>query len=392
MSERRLNSGMMSRKELMKLAGVHDTHCISIYLPTSRAGEAVDQKHAQLRLKNILKELEETIDHRTASEGLQHSLEELMKMKEDDLFFRHQSDGLAIFISAAELKTFTLPVSFEQQLHISDHFYLIPLLPFFNDNGIFYLLAVSLKHLRLYECSRHSITEVILEESAPQSLEDVVGADVEDKSLQFRTSGTSGGGNAEVMYHGQGSGKDDRDKEIEKFFRRVDQALTPILKGEDAPLVLACVDHYLPIYREMTNYRNLFPDHISGNPDETNPLTLQEEGWNLVEPYYIQKRKEKRERIRNLSATGKASYDLEEIVTAALDGRIDTLFLQKGKDHYGLFDLERRVLRNAPEREQEVSLFNLAATHALLNGGDVFLETSDQMPFEESQINALFRY
>lgn len=382
----------MSRKELMKLASVHDIDCISIYLPTSRGGEEVDQKHAQLRLKNVLKEVDNTIDLRLASEGLKHALTELHQMKEDHLFFRHQSDGLAIFIRGAELKTYTLPVSFKQQVYISDHFYLIPLLPFFNDNGLFYLLALSLQQVSLYECSRHSIAEVILEDAAPLSLKEVVGTDVEDKSLQFRTSGTSGGGKTEVMYHGQGSGKDDRDKETVKFLRAVDQAVTRVLSDEDAPMVLACVDQYLPMYREITSYRHLFPENIPGNPDDTDPLILQEAGWLKAEPYYTKKREEKKEQTRNLSATGKASYDLEEIVTASMDGRIDTLFLQEGKDRYGLFDQKKRVLREAPEREHEASLFNLATTQTLLNGGDVFLESAVQMPFKESEINALFRY
>lgn len=392
MKKRSTESGLMSREELLKLARVHHIDCISIYLPTSRAGEEVDQKHAQLRLKNVLKELEERIDLRSASSDLKHSLEDLGQLKEDDLFFRHQSDGLAIFIQGAELKTFTLPVRFEQQLHVSDHFYLIPLLPFFNDNGIFYLLALSLHQVSLYQCTRHSIAEVILEEATPQRLEEVVGADVEDKSLQFRTSGTPGGGKAEVMYHGQGSGKDDRDKETEKFLRAVDQAVTHLLGNDDAPLMLACVDHYLPIYRELTSYRHLFPEHIPGNPDETEPLLLQEAGWSLVEPHFTRKREEKRGKTRNLSATGKVSYDLEEIVPAALEGRIDTLFLQKGRDRYGLFDREKRVIREAPGQKREVSLFNMAATHTLLNGGDVFLEKAGQMPYRESEINALFRY
>lgn len=376
----------------MKLARHHDLDCISIYLPTTRAGEAVNQKRAQLRLKNIEKELEESIMRRGANEQLKTSLQKIREIREDDLFFRHQSDGMAIFVSSGKVWTFTMPVRFEQKCYLSDHFYLLPLFPYFNDNGIFYLLALSLSQVNLYECTRHSVSEVNLEEVAPRSLEEVVGVDYEDKSLQYRTSGSSGGGNPDVRYHGQGSGKDDRDKETEKFLREVDHAITSLLEPEEAPLVLACVDHYLPVYREVTAYRHLFPRHIPGNPDETDPLMLQERGWSLVEEHFTRRRRDKRELIRNLSATGKASYEPGEIVAAALDGRIDTLFVQKGKDLYGIYDLEKRLIRKNPERDHEVSLFNMAATHTLLNGGEVYMENPDQMPFKESDINALYRY
>ena len=386
------NEGLMAREDLTGLARAHDMNCISIYLPAGRAGEEVDRKHAQLRLKKILGELEGTLDLKTAGEGLKRSLKELLRLKGDGCYFRHQSDGLAIFIGESGWQAYTLPVRFRQQVYVSDHYYLLPLLPFFNDNGMFYLMALSLKKVNLYECTRHTITEIDLEHVAPRSMEEVVGTDYENKSLQYRTSGPSGGKKSEAIYHGQGSGKDDREKEADKFFREVDQAVTPLLGKEETPLVLACVDHYLPAYREITRYRHLFPKHIPGNPDNTDPLMLHEEGWALVREHFTGKRKEKRELTRQWSATGKTSYDAGEIVPAALDGRIETLFVQEGKDRYGLFDREKGVIREQPERKHRVSLYNMAAAHTLLNGGDVFLETAADMPFKESELNALFRY
>ena len=59
MKDREKNQGieMMSEKQFRKLSGVHGTHCISIYIPTQRAGEEVDSGQGQLRLKNQLKKL-----------------------------------------------------------------------------------------------------------------------------------------------------------------------------------------------------------------------------------------------------------------------------------------------------------------------------------------------
>ena len=38
------------------------------------------------------------------------------------------------------------------------------------------------------------------------------------------------------------------------------------------------------------------------------------------------------------------------------------------------------------------SLFNMAATNTLIQGGRVFLDSQENMPFKETEINALFRY
>ncbi len=55
-----------------------------------------------------------------------------------------------------------------------------------------------------------------------------------------------------VLYHGQGSGKDDRQKELEKYFRSLDQVVNTLFGEEKAPLILACVDPHFPIYRDLT--------------------------------------------------------------------------------------------------------------------------------------------
>jgi hypothetical protein len=359
-------------------------------VPTSRAGEEVDQKHAQLKLKNIVKDVRSTLEESGKVEEEVHAnLQRLEELQNDDHFFRHQSDGLAIYLQGSEMSYFTLPVHFEPAYYVADHFYLIPVLPFFNDDGTFYLLALSQQKATLYEGSRHFMAELILDQGALEPPEEEAGT--KEKSLQFRSAG---GAQKGVLYHGQGSGKDDRHKDLEKYFHSVDQAVNALLRNDKAPLVLACVDAHFAVYRDLTAYNFLFPDYIPGNPDETDAQMLHEKGWDLVEEYFLNERKAQREQMRNLSAGGRTSYLLEEILQASLDGRIETLFLQKGIDKYGLYDQQQRaVIRVRPAKEKNsVSLFNLAASHALVKGARVFLENKENMPFQETEINALFRY
>lgn len=392
MEKRSQENGLMSWSQFKQLANAHDLNCISIYLPTSRAGEEVDQKHAQVRLKNILKEVNASLDKSgTANDDLVTSLQSLEGLLNDTHFFRHQSDGLAIYLRGAEISYFTMPVHFEPSYYISDHFYLIPVLPFFNDDGTFYLLALSQQKARLFEGSRHFITEIILDDVIPDSLEDMEGKDNQQKSLQFRSSG---GAKKGILYHGQGAGKDEKEKELEKYFRGIDQTVTTLLREETAPLVLACVDPHFPLYRDLSAYNNIFPEYIPGNWDELDATLLHEKSWLLVEKYFLEERETKRMQIRDLSAKGSTSYSLEEIVPASLDGRIETLFLQEGVDKFGIYDLDQRdLLRVEPEKkENNVSLFNMAATNTLIKGGRVFLDSQGKMPFKETEINALYRY
>lgn len=386
------DSGLMTHKQLLELAGAHGRNCVSIFIPTERAGGPVDTGQGQIRLKNSLKELNNILEE----EGLSAKekrviLDPVKELLDDDQFWRNQSDGLAIYTDGKEMQTFTLPVHFRQQTYVRDHYYMLPVIPFFNDDGIFYILSVSMQHVKLYECSKHFIEEVVVEDLTPGRLEDVVGYDYEQKSLQNRSGQ---GGDSGAMFHGQGSGIDDKGMEKEKFFRAVDAGVMKVLKDEKAPLVLACVDEYYPVYQKVTSYGHLFDENISGNPDELDPLELHEDGWFLVEGYFRKTRAEKSQSLRNSSAGHKASSDLREIIMAAVDRRIDTVFIEEEKDLFGIYDMEQRSIELAEpgERSYQASLYNLAAVHTLLNGGEVFIVDDGEMPMEGSELNALFRY
>ncbi|MDZ7739178.1 MAG: hypothetical protein U5K32_08980 [Bacteroidales bacterium] len=383
-------SGLITEKKFRELASVHAPHCFTIIIPTSRAGEEVDSRQLQKRYKNSLKELKSICEKKgLKNKEIVKYLEPLETLLEDVHFWRNQSDGLAVFMQEDIMECFTLPGEYKETIYLADHYYLLPLIPLFNDNGIFYLLSISLGKVNFFEGSRHDIAEIVIDDLVPGRLEDAVGYDYEDSSLQHR-GGQEGGGTA--MYHGQGAGKDDKKDEIKKFFRAVDKGLMNILNEEDAPLVLACVDHYYPVYREVTNYNHLFDEYIGGNPDEEDPILLHEKAWMILEKHFRQERETRTERYRDSSSGGKTSADPEKIIPAAVDGRIDTLFLQKDSDQYGYYDPETRDIIEHEESDSRVSLFNLAAMNTLDNGGQVYLSDPDEMPVADTEINALFRY
>lgn len=390
-SEYLTRNGLMSEEQFKELASMHGSNCVTIYLPTYRAGEEVDQGLGQLKLKNALKSLKTKWDRLDLSKNeIKENSTPLEELLDDVHFWRNQSDGLAIFLHEGIMKIFTLPVHFSETLYLSDHFYMLPVIPFFNDNGRFFLLTLSSNNVSLYECTKHSIEEVYITDTVPRKLEDVVGYDYEDTNLQFRSGH---GGDAGAMFHGQGSGKDDKSIEIEKFFRSVDSGLMKIIKDSMTPLVLACVKQYHPVFKKVSSYGNLFDDFIEGNPDQEDPLILHEKACDIVKEYFRKQRKSKTRLFRKESAGGKSKTAIEEIIPAAVDGRIDTLFIQQGKDQRGFYDPRNRTTVVQENNSiLDSSLFNLAALQTLGNSGHVFLSGPDEMPVKDTWINALLRY
>jgi len=384
------NSGLISENKFRELAGVHAPHCISIFIPTSRAGQEVDGGQLQQRYKNQLKEVE----NKCLERGIKRKetvkyLDALGSLLDDIHFWRNQSDGLAVFLHGDTMECYTLPLKFKEFSYLADHLYLLPVISLFNDNGKFYLLSLGLQKVALYEGTRHSITEIKVDDLTPDRLEEEVGYDYKERSLQHR-GGQEGEGKA--MFHGQGAGKDDKKPEIEKFFRAVDAGVMQVLNQEEAPLILACVEQYYPIYKEITSCNHLYDDFIRGNPDEASILMLHEKAWMTVEDHFKQNREDKVKQYMDLSAGKKTSFELAQIVPAAVDGRIDSLFIENDKDRFGYYDQNDRKIIMDEDRNYRISLYNLAAMHCLKNSGQVFMSDPEDMPSEGTEINALFRY
>lgn len=383
---------LLSKEELLELAQANNTHCISIYIPTHRAGEETLQGKDALNLKNQLKEIKSKLEDQGLTideiEALTKPIRDLCNDKE---FWRHQSDGLAVFLSDSEFQTFTLPIPFEEFNYLSNEFYIKPLIPIINGDGLFYLLTLKKDEVKLFEGTKHSIEEILINDLIPSRMEDRVGYDYEQKTLQFRTQqGNKGAGS----FHGHLDNDSVEKQELKQYFRAIDQGLMELLNcNQNPPLVVCSVDFYFPIYQEVNTYQNLYPQPISGDPSNKGILVLHEEALELLSPYFDKAKQEKLDLISSLAGTEKASSDIRELVNSAFEGKIDTLFLEKSSDIFGTYNpTKREVNVENQHNPPNVSLMNLLAKKVLETQGKVYLMDKEDMPIKSEKINALFRY
>ena len=90
--------------------------------------------------------------------------------------------------------------------------------------------------------------------------------------------------------------------------------------------------------------------------------------------------------------TGLAIDDVAATVTAAFDGRIDSLFVATGEQQWGVFCEEQRTAEVHPERlVGDEDLLNVAAMYTFLRRGTVYALAPDQMPYHTS-VAATLRY
>jgi len=369
---------MISNDELRALAGHREEgpH-VSLFMSTARAGAEIQQ--GPIRFKNLLSEVESQLkEQEMRKPEIEALLNPAQERLQDDDFWQHQSDGLAFFLAREFAQYFCLPERFEELAVVAHRFHLKPLFPLISGDGVFYLLALSQNQVRLFHGSRYHISEVILSDKLPRSLADALGHDLTDEHLQYHTGGGDFGS---PTYHAQGAGKDDVKPEIRKFFSLLDEGLKKSLGHTKAPLVLAGVEYLLPIYRAASSYPELLEEGITGNPETLNGEALHEQAWQLVGPRFNVRRNEARERFYAMASQEKSSNRLTEVLLAAVDGRIETLFLAKGVCQWGTFDAEKRLidLHDAAHPDNE-DLLDLAAVQTYLNGGTVYVVKPSEVP------------
>ncbi len=247
-------------EELKTLLGEQQGPCLSLFMPTFRTGTESQQN--QIRLKNLLRGAEEKVlAAGLRPQEVKEFLEPALTLTTNVLFWRRQSDGLALFRSRDLFRTFTLPEVFDEALTVGERFHVRPLLPLLQEDRRFYILALSQKELRLLEGTRQNVREIEIE-SVPKSLAEALQYDESEKQVRFRTGSPGGGGMAMVSGHG-GVAEDAKDNLL-KYFRMIDRALHELIEDERAPLVLAGVDYLFPIYREVNTFPRLIEGGIAG--------------------------------------------------------------------------------------------------------------------------------
>ncbi|HEY9221542.1 MAG TPA: hypothetical protein VIO43_08210 [Lutibacter sp.] len=373
------------------LANTHGLHCVSIYLPMNKDGKEQNARIAQATLKQCLKKVHKDLAHHEMDpQEIKKYLKPIEALLTDIELWRNPSDGLAIFLDKNGLNYYTLPISFEMKTNVSDHFYLLPLLPLYYEDDDYYLLELSQDYVKLYEANKYGYQDIYIEDFAPAQLEEAVGFDFKPKLYQFRS-----GQNAQMpgAYYGMGEGKDDLKKELYKFFREIDKGINKIISNKKAPLVIACADPLFGLYKEANTYPNLLENYIAGDTEFKNKTKLYQESWKLVHPFFEKIKEAKLLHYKELAHTPKASYQISEIVAAAINGKIDTLFVQNGADEFGVFDKQTNRLMFRKKTElNNASLNDLSAVSTFMQGGKVYFLAPEEMPDKGQPMNALLRY
>lgn len=387
---------MLSPSEFDALLAHEGSRLLSILLPMTLGGPKTVQNAIRLRrlLEKAEDELVETGLNRPQSRV---RLAEARALLHDAGIWRNGGKGAALFLDDRGTPRFMhVPIPLPEHVSVGRQYHLRHLLPMFAGDAQVHVLALSQDAARLFDVTRWTIAEVPLPNGTPRSFAEATRFDDPERQLQWHTGAQQiGVANLRAaVFHGQGVGTDEllEKKRLSEYCHMIAAGVQRVLARSTQPLVLAAVEPSASVYRQANHYRFLHGEYVQGNPDETKQRDLHEQVWSMMEPTLRQRLDAERARYAEAAGSGLASADLREVLIAARNGQIQTLFVREGGPIWGRFDRNAGEVAVHEERQKgDDDLLNVAARDALVSGAVVLPVSAADMP-EGALVAATFRY
>ncbi|MCE9528858.1 MAG: hypothetical protein K8R36_22660 [Planctomycetales bacterium] len=309
----------------------------------------------------------------------------------DEEFWRHRSLGLAVLVAPGILRTYRLPERLEEAVVVNGRFQLKPLIPLASTQHDFFVLALTQNEVKLYENSPTGLIERPVA-GMPANLKQAIDLETGERGEQVHTGGKLGTGKEAAVFHGQGGIPDAHKGDLAQYFRAVWHAVRPIMQEKRVPLIVAAVDYLHPIFRAACDYPHLLEKGIGGSPDRLSAQELQAHAVAAMAPVLEVARKEAADKYKKFAGTGKASEDLLEVVRSAVQGKIETLFVERRSRQWGLFnERDQTVSLHVDFQAGDDDLIDFAAFKTLAGRGRVFVVPREEMPCRELAA-AIYRF
>lgn len=315
----------VNREAIKQLLDTEDGAAISLYMPTHRFPISEHITEDKIRFKNLVRAGEDLLKEQGIEDGIIRQMTESLEAEiYDNLeFWQDSTEGLALFCTPASIESFRLPMECEERVVAGDSFDITPLLALASYDQPYYLLALATHKPVLYKGDMYGVERVDIE--LPESPE--VALNIDESHAHSKTD--RAGGYPGSKAHGQGDSKQAGQEEKLKFFRLLDDKIhTSSEVDGDLPFLLAGTDDEVSGYRDTSRLGHMLESVLGGNYTAIAEHEIHEKSWPLVSEELCDKvRDEQIEKLANLLGTGKASAGAEDIVSAAKEGRVDTLLV-----------------------------------------------------------------
>src|SRR5690606_31973677 len=128
-------------------------------------------------------------------------------------------------------------------------------------------------------------------------------------------------GGGKPVHHGIEPQTDPLDANRDRFFREVDRGiLDHHSRPSGLPLLLAALPETHDPFRKISRNPFLLPTGITTNPDTLSVDDLRAQAWQIIEPHYLARLAELKDKFLAGEPRQEASADLSDAARAAVAG------------------------------------------------------------------------
>lgn len=349
---------------------------ISLYMPTHRTSP--DNNQDVVRFKNMLSTLDKQLKGSKHRDIIFKKLETLAK---DIGFWIYNLDGLVILMSENEMEIYRLPRTVKEYVFVGDSFYLKPLIMNYQSDHQYFALGLARDHFKLFKGNRYGFMEVALPEDDDVTLKEVLGDQVDGRTLNF-----GGYGGRDTMYHGHNARSEEIKVDTERYFRFVDKYISDNYTSKyKIPLILVSLPEHQGLFRSLSQSRFLLEKGINQDYQSISEQDFKPLVWNVLEPIYL----EKTEKLIKGYHEGASTDSLKEILVALSEKRVKSLVIELDKQLLGHIDFDKQ--RYVSDEIKGTDMLNTLASYCLRQNIEVVILPKDRMP-TETGVFALFHY
>lgn len=348
----------MNHTLINKIKEAKGRPAVTIYMNTNRTFP--ENNKDSINLKNLITEVDKRIQKEY---GEKETTQIISKLKEFASDFNHNYnlDSLIIFVSSDFLEFIRLPVKVKDSVIIDNKFAIKVLLRSILQTKNYFILCLSRKVVRLIEAINDGVISEIKDANFPIENDSYLESDDIKKAW------------ANV-----------HDNHAKDFFNKADKMFIEYNKSKK-PVVLAGDVRNISYYKEIADNKNIIVGQIEGNYDETKAHEIVKHAYGVVLNYVSQEQEIALEELDTAKKEQKLLTDINDIYTAAKEGRGFKLFVEKNYIQPAIIENNRIILKVNPSGSDiNDDVINEIIELIVNNGGDVlFLEVNKLKSYDK---------
>ncbi|MFD1671397.1 hypothetical protein ACFQ5M_04740 [Agrilactobacillus yilanensis] len=298
---------------------------------------------------------------------------------------RNGYQGLAVIASKTHVFKYYLTLAPEDQSYVSKNLYILPIIKNAQYNFDYDLVHLNKAGFSFYQVRRGLIKAVDLPAEAPTNFEKTI-SDPAFSAAEAQAAEHSGN----AVYSGPAAPTPRSNDHVAHYLRVVDQYIRQKFTLLDhVPLVLVGSDEIQDQFRSISKNGMLEADirttKVAAKLDQA---ALNQLKQLINDQFKAQVKARVLQELDNARSGGREISGVDNVVQAAIEGRIRQVIIRENTVEHGVIDLDMNVDTKSPKAAAH-NLLNDIAVVTLAFGGQVQVLTDAEMPIGQSVIGLL---